>query len=271
MKRKLAWAVAIVIPGFVGLYWLIGILLDPSIDFYGKIVDERGMPVEDARVDWYMMKTVTYLGFPPGRGVTTSAPDGTFHLSGRGHTFSIEQYFKEGYEMPKLVSLHLGRDAGGDRKANPATFLLIRLGTPRGKTIEAPLNFPWDGTPVNIAVSGSEEEGALIWTATRDMAPEQVRDFTWSVELRVKGGTIQAAASRAPSLAPMDGYGESCGYGYDANSLKWQSGLGARVFFKTAKGHYGHATFYLKANSDEDRRAGKVTITVNTRGGRLVE
>jgi hypothetical protein len=66
MKRKLAWAGGIVILGFGGLYWLIGILLDPPIDFYGKIVDERGMPVEDVRVDWYMMKTVTHLGFPPG-------------------------------------------------------------------------------------------------------------------------------------------------------------------------------------------------------------
>jgi hypothetical protein len=254
--------------------------IEAPISFFGKVVDEKGNGLPEARITWSIVRSGSYAPETglPGKAAGTAATDdgGIFRITNqKGLSLSIDRVSKDGYSeaTPSTRVFGYGKQhpsPHSPEEGKPVTFLLVKKGSGEVVKKELALQLPWDGSPVQMDLPG-DEEGTLVWTAKREGEAEQQGHFTWSLEIRASGGAVRSAEGITVTLAPEDGYGRAFRVGSEATDPQWRSRKDATLFFKTSRGHFGRAVFYALANVPQGGRMGRVTLFVNTVGGRLTE
>jgi hypothetical protein len=217
------------------------ILADPDFDwktpieFYGKVVDERGVPVREAGVQ-FMWTDLSTEGTSTRE--TSSDSQGLFSLSGvRGKRLVVTSVTKDGYYTsarsnrfsfeyanPHEINYHV------PDPRDPVIFHLWKKGVADPlvhRYIKLPLKR--DGQPVrlDLDVGQPKATGQLEIRAWNEGSVDPVtRRFDWWMSLSVAGGGLIETDEEFAFLAPEQGYVESKTYEFLAASPEdWKPGL----------------------------------------------
>jgi hypothetical protein len=257
------------------------------INFYGKVVDEGGKPVEGATTS-YSVGSFSFAGSPRLEGPKTDA-DGLFSITGkRGPTLSVRvQHGK--YHATETADKSFeyaprnympGREPPApprDRK-NPAIFVLKKKGVAEPLLHHPKLRtrLPMDGKPVtldarsgNIVSAGSETITFSMKSDGDKLPLNEFYPFDWSVTIEVPGGGMVERAGALEFLAPAEGYIPRHAIDMPATSTgsAWKSQVERDYFVRFGSGKYGRITLQL---SGEKGRC-LAEIFLNPSGSRNLE
>ncbi|MES2568586.1 MAG: carboxypeptidase-like regulatory domain-containing protein [Verrucomicrobiota bacterium] len=189
------------------------------IEFYGRVIDQYGMPVADAEVRGFVMyNTGSTMGVMKPKAVTDA--NGLFSFggfSGKSLDFNI---IKPGYEfMPEGDAYHYTHFVEEEKRhqpnrASPVVQKMWKLQGPEPliHTLEN-YRLSSDGSPVHIdLVTGKTvpSGGDLIVSLTHQIKRENIQldRYDWEAKIEVvDGGLIEVnEAVTNMFLAPEDGY-----------------------------------------------------------------
>lgn len=255
--------------------------MNGKIQFYGKVIDQEGRPVADARIT-YMTVTAKNLGSlrnSHGPALeTVSDNHGLFYINGgSGMSLQINTIKKEGFRLAgggNSMSYSFGSSSDPHRPdpIRPVEYLVIPLANKALEPIfNEMLHFRWNSESIKVPFGNYGE--VLIVRPTRDRAVGERSGFTWNVEFEVKEGGIllKDKADRLP-LAPTDGYQKSVSIGSKRGAEKWGGGVSDRyLIFRTSKGLYGICNINFYTEGDDDEGRGRVSIILNPNGDRYLE
>ncbi len=193
---------------------------DTDIDFWGKVVDESGIPVPAASVNFVVSNK--YFGDGSEYRTTTDA-NGLFSLMGvKGLSLSVRlekagYYLNEG-ESRATIGYGYQTDSKGVRppptKDQPSIFVL-RKAKPSGSVVKAKgwrLKLPQDGKPIGIRLEGvntlaSPAQAHLVIETQLDLSRINERNqFPWSCRISVPGGGLIERSDKMNFEAPAFGY-----------------------------------------------------------------
>lgn len=242
------------------------------VEFYGKIVDQDGVPIPGVCVVWSVGKAGYFASQPDTRGESFSDSVGMFSVSNqRGRALQIDSMKKEGYRESKGGSKSFSFGDNSDPHIpdpkKPVIFLMIKDNLPKNQfSEEQEIHLIWNGEPNRIKLIG--QDSMLIVTATRDRNSGQIDGFSWSMDISIAGGKVFELAAGAALLAPVDGYVENIRFGFQANEAGWQAGGDKNVVFKTKDGNYGIVCINFYTNREDGRKSLYVKSTINLSGHR---
>jgi hypothetical protein len=208
------------------------------INFFGKVVDENGRPIEGVLVkfEWTSLD-------PQGHSEhqTYSDKNGRFSLTdvrGKRLIVSVE---KEGYHW-----LRQGRRFGFEfantsedifhkpDASNPVTFHLKKIGETEPlikRYSKIPISK--DGKPVlfNLFNGKVSENGQLKIQMWRSENRDTQNRFDWKLVISVPGGGLQETSEEFPALAPEKGYVEELELNVPASlGANWAASLESQAY-----------------------------------------
>jgi hypothetical protein len=245
-----------------------------ALDFYGRIVDQGGNPVEGMKVT---AKVGTYEGFSRGGGtdsVTESDANGRFSfigITGAGVGFLLD---KEGYEYnQRLPSTTRPNDYRPD-PSNPVIFRVWKLvGAEAMIHTKITAAIPCDGTATTFDLSTGRRSGDLQVTLTRNpLNIDRKKAFDWSLTVGMAGGGLIEIADAYPNEAPAEGYVPTVTVSMDSADKKWSSELTRSYYFEAHGGKiYGRVDIYVRADFQPPPTLFGAEIFANPSGSRNLE
>jgi hypothetical protein len=219
------------------------------IDFYGRVLDERGAPVEGAiaKCEWNDLSA---------KGTSTaevaSDRNGEFVLArrrGKGLTVKVE---KPGY-YTQWVGTRINFEYANPHDRNfhipdpksPVVFRLRRRGQAEPlRLVEGTYSLPRDGTPVNVElVKGSvcPPETAHLrvecWNSAVDR--EVSRPYDWRARISAPGGGLIVHRDEFPFEAPTEVYVESDEIDMPRSlGREWRSQVDREYYVRIRDGRY---------------------------------
>jgi hypothetical protein len=207
------------------------------ISVYGKVVDEKGLPVSAANV------AVGIADNPSGSGSTyaqTTNATGHFSLTGvRGIAFSVRAE-KEGYYSTKQSRGHrniitpVDSDLPEPSRDQPIVLVLRKRGEtePLAFASSRQINIPADGRPIRFdLVTGQTGRGQL--EIQSNLGDSTQHRFEWRYQLAVAGGgLIEREKNEFEFAAPREGYKEAVEINMPADAERWSSSSEREYFVK---------------------------------------
>jgi len=269
-----------------------------EIEFFGRAVDQFGVPVAAAKVEGVVIVNTGSRAGEMRRETMTDA-QGDFKFGGfKGQDLGIT-LSKDGYEYRRHNSSFSYSYFEADHMRhlpnprNPVIFVLWK------KQGAEPLihysrtfwNVPADGTPVRFDLATGKMGGAtgeLVITLERTplKMPFGARGYPWKVVLEViDGGLIRAGDSEYYNIAPEGGYETRIEHEQAAQSVRdaqegrvkwsWRDSVAENLFVRSVNGErYARVvlTIYPGGRADYDV-FGSVGLKVwlNPRGSRNLE
>ena len=182
------------------------------INFYGKVVDENGEPVQGVQA------SLIWNDLSPTEGTSTttvvSDAQGLFSLTGTTGKHLQVRITKEGYYSFAKNQIGFEYAAYFDPDyhyapdpSRPVVFHLKKKGEVEGlvffeREIPVSLNSP---VAVDLIKGKTDSAGGHLFIEVVSNGMPS-RSGNWSAHLRVPGGGIQGSAEEFPFLAPPDGY-----------------------------------------------------------------
>ncbi len=251
------------------------------IEFWGKVVDHNGEPIEGVKIDYRVEQPRTLWGSNTVVKNIFTDGNGTFYIKDNGKGFSFQSFEKEGYRKTKGQAVSFAYSNSAEiyvpDKSEPKTYTLIKQAEMPGliKSSEL-LRLNWDGLPVyyNLKTGYLGKSGEIKITALRGGVEGKGRQarYDWSFKVEALNGGVLETTRDAVYLAPEKGYGSSWEYGSLLSSPKWKSGKqgDTYLFFKLENGNYGQLqiNFYTRPGR---RTSGSITSYLNPSGGRILE
>jgi hypothetical protein len=191
---------------------------EAKIDFFGKVIDERGQPISGA-ITSYIVSTRSLTGNPTQLGPKTDS-EGRFSITDkRGPRLAVmvehPNYYKT--DLHGRFFTYGGPVAEGSPKIptadNPAIFVLQSKGKAESlicHSIET--HIPIDGMALNLdlrkGVVGTGGESIILnlMSDGNKLPLNQYYPFDWSLKIQVPGGGIQERTNRFQFQAPSEGY-----------------------------------------------------------------
>ena len=249
------------------------------INFYGKVVDERGEPVAGANISfgWTDLSPEGY-----SRATTTSDANGLFFLEGRTGKHLSVAVSKEGYytswsNVDSFFYAGENENFVPDRNA-PVIFHLRKKG--RGEHL-IQKDFPpgigqiWqlrsDGTAIELDLFKGTKvpvgTGQLRLEFWRDLSDKMANRFDWKLRLSVPGGGLIETDEEFAFQAPKDGYQSSVAIEMPAAKQSWRGEIRTKYYVRLPNGTFGRIDIYLLAYN------GVFTVhsAVNPTGSRNLE
>lgn len=242
-----------------------GMLLTP-IEFYGKVVDQYGAPVEGARAS---IGAADNFRGPGSDYVKTSDSAGLFSIEGIRGAYLTVGVSKEGYDYLQRKSNGAFRYGKQDpslrpapTKDNPAIFVLRKKTQPETLFVaKRSLGFPKDGTPVSVRVNDlkkarprtPDQDGIdgdftiQFWVEHDSFVPGNHPKYDWRFRISVPGGGVQERTDPEWQFeAPTDGYQPYLEVNMSkdlpttptGDEERWRSSLEEHYFMKLADGRY---------------------------------
>ncbi len=218
------------------------------IEFYGKVVDERGSPLGDAMIrysvaDQYFGDSTKHTGSSDGAGF--------FAISGvKGAGMYVEVSKKGYYRIPEKSYASFGYGVQSGRrppsKENPAMFVLYRKGVaePLAHVASRQINVLSIGEPLNIDLStGHLGRGDLqleSWIGDSSQGR-----FGWRYRLSIPGGGLVERKEEFIFEAPIEGYQPAVEVNMPADAERWSSDIGKSYFAKLPDGRYARFSINL--------------------------
>jgi hypothetical protein len=250
---------------------------DADIEFYGRVVNEFGKPIDGALVHYQVVKAgslMPKLGLPNmDRGSVISAEDGGFTISARGMTLSVLHIDKDGFFDPdsKRRAFAYGvyaRPHVPDPLA-PVEFLLSSAESQislERRSVEFPRG--WDGSNFSVEIATGSR---VVFSGWRKRDNEEIRGFEWKLKIEGVGLNLNTVGVGAAPLAAEGGYSPVIEYVQPAVSENWLSGYDGWIDLRTADGKYGRLKISYYANRGKGSRIGIVEVIFNPSGARALK
>jgi hypothetical protein len=249
-----------------------------SLDFYGKIVDQDGLPVEGVRVTAGVGTIVSFAESGGGKYYTVSDARGRFSFTGihgAGCGYWLE---KEGFEFNRLLPCAVRPKDFVPDPNKPVVFPVWRLRGPESlSSYRIEVRLAPDGTPRNLdPATGRKDVGALVATYTRrPVNPKQGEPYDGTLTMEINGGgfvDVTGTVSFGPYYPydpPSTGYKPSVSIDMPATRRTWGQGHGAYYIFDGK--HYGFIRVELSGGDFQRRPYLDVHCDVNPSGSRNLE
>jgi hypothetical protein len=233
-------------------------LFSNAINFYGKVVDENGLPVEAARVRYSAPSSFIEIQKGSIDGPITG-PDGKFAITGKqGAGIQVSVSHLGYYETDKSHGqfTYFENTDKNPTTSNPAVFVLQKKGTsePLLKLKQVLRTVPKDGRAVQVGLS-EEKAGDITvqaWTSPRAQGAANNAPFDWKVRVEVPGGGLVANEDQFQFQAPESGYAPAIEYDMPVSGIegKWRDRLEQTYFVKLGNGNYARMRFQMIAGGN---------------------
>lgn len=243
------------------------------LDFYGKIVDQDGRPVEGVKV---IAGVGTYVSFTESGGTkyfTVSDAEGRFSFTGihgAGSGYLLE---KDGYEFNQRQPFASRPKDYVPEPDKPAILTLWRLqGAEPMLRTQIQAGLACDGTPRRLdPLTGRRDTGDLVVSLTRNPVNiDRGYSFDWTLTLEIAGGGLIETSDIYPYEAPANGYRSSISIKMPANTKQWTPQINRTYYIFDGK-NYGRITIDLMANYQPPPTHFEVASYMNPSGSRNLE
>ncbi len=228
------------------------------ISFYGKVNDEKGQPIADARVhysaaDQYFGDSSKYEG--------VSDENGLFSITGIKGAGLYVTVAKDGYYETTESGTGFGYGVPSGKppptKENPAVFVLRRKGhsEPLVTVNSRQYKVPKDGTAFEIDLRTGQQvpinNGDLVFERWMDAQKDAAGRFDWKCRMTVPGGGALQRGGEFDFQAPAGGYERSIEIDMPRTlGEKWQRIKTLDYFLKLKDGSFARATLTMYAGHD---------------------
>jgi hypothetical protein len=226
------------------------------IEFFGKVVDETGAPVEGSQVS-FSCNDVSETGTSYYR--TVSGGQGLFSIRNITGKLLTVHVSKDGYYSSKRDNdsyYYAGQNENFRPDANnPVVFHLRKQA--KGESLITS-SFPGfahiaqlrgDGTAVELdllkGAQVSAGSGQLKLEFWRDVSNKNARVFDWKLQLYTQGGGLIQTTDEFAFQAPDSGYQPSIVIDMPATNQNWQGEVRSKYYIQLPDGKYGRIDFYL--------------------------
>jgi len=227
------------------------------IDFWGKVVDQDGKPIEGADAKFTINTEPDPYGNLPTEHVQSDG-DGLFSLTGkRGLSLSV-WVSKDGYYSTSEksganlnYSLKGGVNQPFPTSDNPTLFVLKKKGSPAALVHkQLQLQIPKDGAPVEVnlaqgRVTGAGQGDLKIESWVAPNGKDVAHTYPWKCQVTVTGGGLQVKTGDLDFEAPTDGYQPQEEVAMAANAPQWKRDMMREYFLQVSGGRYVRMSFWM--------------------------
>jgi len=229
-----------------------------AVNFYGKVVDETGSPVEGASIRYSVPSNLAEIGKGTVQGPISDS-SGLFSITGKtgaGITVfaSHPNYYSSDQSSGQFK--YFENTEKNPSSYKPAIFVLRKKGDaePLVKEKQVLRNVPKDGQPVRVGLSSTSASDLTIqaWTSPRAQGAANNFPFAWKVRVEVPGGGLAAYEDAYQFEAPEEGYARSVEFLMPESGIngKWRSDFEGTFFVKLASGNYARMRFQMIAGGN---------------------
>lgn len=212
------------------------------ISVFGKVVDDRGMPIAGANVE------VAVADAPmqsPSRYSQSTDANGLFSLTGvHGLAFSLQASMGGYYSATESrahrnVAVPGPGDAPDSSKERPTVLVLRKRGLAEPLiTVESgQIEIPKGGQIKSIDLGIGESEGDALKVASW-IGNTDVRPFDWRFQLSVPGGGLVERDGKFEFEAPLQGYSQFLEVSMASTAERWTSSVEKEYFIKLRNERY---------------------------------
>lgn len=240
------------------------------IDFFGKVVDEKGQPVPEASVEfsWNNLQGTT-------QRTARSGADGLFSLNGEQGKHLAVNVSKSGYYTSKsnlAGFFYAGRDDNFvPNRSQPVVFHLRKQGPAEMLHVSSGrIKVPLDGTQVmiNLWTGQPVVTGGDLRVTCLSKRGELEQKYDWELSISVPNGGIQETGEEFPFLAPNSSYESVMEIAMHGNDpISWQNTIHRTYFVRLPEGRYGRLSLFFVAYNGVLR----FDATINPSGSRNLE
>jgi hypothetical protein len=248
-----------------------------SLDFYGKIIDQYGNPVEGVKVKAGIGLVVSFARSGGEERYTESDASGNFsfvgiHGAGVGFFLQKEGYF---YDQ-KLPSSSRSTDYVPSPN-KPVIFTMWKLkGAEPMIHHNLQATITCDGKPnaynMKVGHRTPSDNDLTVQLTRKPVNITRGNPFDWSATLQVVDGGMIPIKDLYPNEAPADGYQPSITINMPANMTNWSPEFTGSYYFKSHNGQdYGRVVFHIIADFQPPPTLFDADIYVNPSGSRNLE
>jgi len=250
-----------------------------SLDFYGKVVDQHGNPVVDAKVRGGVGLNVDFIHSGGKDYFTETDLKGRFSFVGiRGTGIGI-WVSKEGYDCDQSQNEQRPPNYFQHDPNNPVVFTMWKLKGPEPMVhSKIQTAIPCDGTTVSFdLLTGKKVSSGGDLTVKLLRNPVNIvrgKPFDWSITFEIENGGLAEIADLYPYEAPSDGYRSSIATNIPAaiDMKDFADALTRSYYFKCRNGQvYGRMKIQIQADFQPPPTFFSVEIYVNPSGSRNLE
>jgi len=227
------------------------------IDFWGKVVDRGGKPIEGADAKFTINSDLDPYGNLPTEHVQSDA-NGLFSLTEKkGLSLSVwvskDGYYSTSEQSGANLNYSLKGGVGQSFPSTekPMVFVLKKKGQSANlihKQIQIPI--PKDGTPVEInltqgATAAADQGDLKVASWVTDNGKDVVHPYPWKCQITVPGGGLQERTGALNFEAPPDGYQPQDTVSMSAESLPWKRDLMQQYFLQISGDRYVRMSFWM--------------------------
>ena len=245
-------------------------ILQRSLTFYGKVVDEQNTPVPAAKVRFSLMNNPSPNGAGTG-GETESDQTGRFVITGRGMGIYVE-VSKEGYYRVRELNGKQGSsgvfrnhenladtEVGLPAEDKPAIFVLRKVGEamPLIHVGQRSIIVPKNGAPTDVDLSTGQVVGpgkgqlrVEVWTQNQGMNPNKGEHYDWQCRLTIPGGGMVERSGEFAFEAPDAGYLPTVELAQSATADRWTPSMAQQFFVLLAGNRYARINFQMITGGD---------------------
>lgn len=230
--------------------------LTTPIVFYGKVIDQNGIPVADADITCSVIDKFDANGSKYQR---TGEKDGSFTIRGIHGAVLVVGVSKAGYyQIPHKSdgSFAYGIESDSTRRApptvdEPAIFVLQKRGqAERLRQVSSrQIDVPQDGRPVIIDLATGRTGMAGQLRLESWVGEPSHRRFDWKYRISVPGGGLTERSGDFDFTAPEEGYSESMEIDMPASSDRWVSRASRQYFVRLPDSRFARFTLELYPGS----------------------
>jgi hypothetical protein len=227
------------------------------IRFYGKVVDQNGNPVSDAKI------VVSPAQHPFGKDPEyerRSDADGLFSIDGTHGAVLQVTVLKEGYySLPESWGdfTYAGPSSGNEKPAHPdpndpAIFVLRKMGQTEPLIVfhNRQVIASKTGEPVTVDLKSGAKNAASDFNVQVQTWVNETpgRHFDWRYAVSVPNGGLQPRTGGEFQFeAPTDGYSPSDEVATSGTAIPWTSEASGDYFVTFNNGEYARISFKLYA------------------------
>jgi hypothetical protein len=251
------------------------------ISFFGKVVDQDGNPLPEARIQGQVIHVIVALPADGGGQdqiipvETKTDANGSFQVRGMtGRGFGIASILKDGYEVENLRS---GWTTSPGSIENPVIFKMWSTNIHEQLIVgKKSFEIVPDGKPYFIDLSKgeiSQTEGGDLKVWVKRPEPITSRRYDWSCEMDVLNGGLEPSDSNSMFLAPAEGYAQTVFQFEQKIGSGWGDTTGPKKFYaKLRNGQiYGKISIEILAHYNNQIPAMiRLSYTINPSGSRIL-
>jgi len=226
-----------------------------QIDYYGKVVDQYGVPVAGAKIRGVIV-TSSFAGSSNQNYFTETDGNGQFKFNNlHGPNFGVVPS-KDGYEYNERQTTNWS----DDYKPDPAKPMIMTMYKLQGAEPMVHVNrlnsrVPYDGTSATFDLFTGKQSDAGDLKITLLRNPLQIKrgkdHFEWNVKIEIEGGGLVESRDAYTYMAPENGYQPAFEFSQAKDAPNWTPELAGVFYVHTSKGTYG--LIKVDVFSDSDR------------------